>query len=99
MVGQSPGPVGPGEFPGYVYWEPPDNTADSGWRVFVGDETQEEANDPDACELDAVETLTTHHPQLRQVIGRGVTGAWDWSVEQGVYVKIAEMPPGWLADQ
>jgi hypothetical protein len=31
---------------GWIYREAPDNPRDSGWRVFAGDETDSEANDP-----------------------------------------------------
>jgi hypothetical protein len=80
------GATGPGELPGYLYWEPPSEPADSGWRVFVGDETQDEADDPDNFQINAVETLTRHHPALQQVIAVGVTGAWAWDERTTRYV-------------
>lgn len=76
-----------GEFPGYVYWEPPDEPADSGWRVLVGDETQEDADDPDAFQVNAVETLTTFHPELRQILRAGVRGTWVWNAHARRYVE------------
>jgi hypothetical protein len=87
MVGNSPDTVGPGEFPAYLYWEPPDAPTDSGWRVFTGLETQADADDASNFQVNAVETLTDH-PQLRQVIALGVRGAWEWSPELGRYTEV-----------
>ncbi len=64
MVGDSPATVGGGEFPRYAYWETPEETADSGWRVFIGMETQVDADDPSNFQMNAVEMLTTYHQPL-----------------------------------
>jgi len=87
MVGTSPETVGPGEFPRYVYWETPDSPQDSGWRVFLGSETQADADDSSNFQINAVETLTTYHPALRQIIALGSRGAWEWSDEKGSYIE------------
>src|SRR4051812_24073144 len=85
--GVAPEPVVEGEFPRYLYREAPDGPGDSGWRVFSGNETQEDADDPSNFQINAVSTMLAVHPQLSQLLIPGVTGAWEWSDEQGRYVE------------
>ncbi len=84
--------VGPGEAPGYVYWEHPDSPSDTGWRVLVGDETREEADDPDCWQINRVQTLQTHHRRLRQLLREGVRGEWRWDEQAQRYVPEVADP-------
>jgi hypothetical protein len=88
VAGNAPEPVLAGEFPKYLYWEQPDDPADSGWRVFTGDETQADADEPGNFQINAVETLTDVHPQLLQVIAVGTRGAWEWDSKAGRYLPV-----------
>ena len=90
VVGRVPEPVLAGEFPKYLYWEPPDDPADSGWRVFTGDETEADVDEPGNFQVNLVETLTAVHPQLLQVITVGRRGAWEGDTELGCYVPAAD---------
>lgn len=48
----------------WMYREDPDNPRDSGWRVFAGDETDSEANDPENVVIVPLRDLTTADPDL-----------------------------------
>jgi hypothetical protein len=56
--------------------------------VLVGDETQEDADDPEMFQVNAVETLTRIHPALRQIVAVGVRGAWIWAENERCYVTV-----------
>ena len=85
MVGDSPETVGPGERPGYLYREAGDDPSDSGWRVFLGTETQEDADNADNFQISGLETLATHHPLLRPILA-AKSGGWEWDDEAERYV-------------
>lgn len=76
-----------GAIPGYLYWEEPEPEAkwDSGWRVFVGDETQTDADDPSNFQINAIETLVAQHPALGSVFVEGRRGSWKWDSQLGTY--------------
>jgi hypothetical protein len=74
-----------GETPGYVYWEQPDEAWDSGWRLFVGDETQADADEPTNFQINALETLLAEHPALASLFVEGERGRWDWDPQLQSY--------------
>src|SRR5579859_2960318 len=49
---------------GYMYREEPDQQADSGWRFFSGDETQEYADNPDNFAIYEVNTICNYDPAI-----------------------------------
>jgi hypothetical protein len=49
---------------GYMYREEPDKHADSGWRFFSGDETQEYADNPDNFAIYEVNTICNYDPAI-----------------------------------
>jgi len=49
---------------GYMYREEPDKDADSGWRFFSGDETQEFADNPDNFAIYEVNTICNYDPAI-----------------------------------
>lgn|SRR5262245_35143064 len=49
-----------GERVGYMYREAPDHAADSGWRFFSGNESQEFADDPSHFEIYDVNTIANY---------------------------------------
>ena len=55
-------------FAGYVYREEPDHPNDSGWRVMVGDETEEDVDDADAFGMYSESDLTEITPHFSAVI-------------------------------
>jgi hypothetical protein len=90
MRGSGPDTVAPGEFPRYLVHSRPQESADSGWAVFVGDETQADADDASNFQVNATTTLTDAHPALRQVIAVGVTGSWEWDATTERYVRLSD---------
>jgi hypothetical protein len=88
--GVVPDPVMAGEFPRYLYRGKPDSPGDSGWRIFTGSETQADTDDSSNFQVNAVETLLTVHPQLAQVLKKGVNGAWEWSETEGRYLEVQD---------
>jgi hypothetical protein len=77
-----------GSTPGYVYWEEPDAPWDSGWRVFVGDETQVEADEPANFQINALEALVAKHPALGSLFAEGKRGRWEWDIELECYRPV-----------
>ncbi|HEY3548008.1 MAG TPA: DUF2185 domain-containing protein [Propionicimonas sp.] len=88
--GVAPDPVVAGEFPRYLYREEPDGPGDSGWRIFVGDEVQADADDPSNFCISAVSTLVAVHPELAQLLVPGVLGGWEWNDALARYVTVVD---------
>lgn len=88
-------PIGPGERPGYAYREPPDDPSrgDTGWRLFVGDETQDEADQADNFHIVALANVLAHHPELQAVVSENRDGAWEWSDQVARYVAVEDPVP------
>jgi hypothetical protein len=72
--------------PGYLYREAPDNDQDSGWRLFVGDETEAETADPDNILVQALGFLVDRWPELRPVLD--ADGEWGWDPAAGAYARL-----------
>ncbi|MGA9192076.1 MAG: DUF2185 domain-containing protein [Anaerolineales bacterium] len=53
-----------GALVGYMYRDEPDFDADSGWRFFAGDESQEYADTPANFEIYAVNTICNYDPAI-----------------------------------
>ena len=77
--------------PEYVYREDPDNERDSGWRALVGDESDDEANNPDNVLLQDLGFLLDRWPDLRPVFETDpANGAWGWDSRAGRYVRLED---------
>nr|WP_300681103.1 DUF2185 domain-containing protein [Nocardioides sp.] len=75
--------------PGYVYREAPDDEGDSGWRALVGDETDEETNDPHNILIQPLGFLLDRWPELRPLLeSEPDHGAWEWDNEAGLYIDV-----------
>lgn len=53
---------------GYCYREVPDQSFDSGWRFFSGDETQEYADDPNNFAYYDINTIANYDPRIIAII-------------------------------
>ncbi|WP_326527383.1 DUF2185 domain-containing protein [Dokdonella sp.] len=74
--------------PAYIYREDPDNDHDSGWRAMVGDETDDEINDPSNVLLQNLGYLIDRWPELRPVFKTDPrNGSWIWDAIQSKYVQ------------
>jgi hypothetical protein len=79
--------------PCWVYREPPDNEADSGWRALVGDEPDEEVNDPANVLPQQVGFLLERWPELRPVFATDPdNGGWSWDERSGRYRPAGDGP-------
>jgi len=52
----------------YAYREAPGFKADSGWRFFAGDETQEYADDPGNTAIYDVNTIANYDPDIIAIL-------------------------------
>ena len=77
--------------PGYLYREEPDNERDSGWRALVGDETDDEVDDPDSILLQELGFLLDRWPELRPVFETDPAhGEWGWDAAAERYVLLPD---------
>jgi len=53
---------------GFMYREVPDSRADSGWRFFSGDETQEYSDDAAHFALYDVNTIANYDPSITEFL-------------------------------
>ena len=65
-----------GERVGYMYREEPDNSTDSGWRFFAGDEFLGFADDPSNFEIYDVNTIANYDPEIVPLLDKPVGTAW-----------------------
>lgn len=76
--------------PGYLYWEEPDEQWDSGWRVLVGDESREDADEPDAFQINRLDTLVERHPRLGVLFTVGTVGCFEWDEVAQSYQRVPD---------
>ena len=66
----------------------PTTITDSGWRAMVGDETDDEINDPSNVLLQNLGYLIDRWPELRPVFKTEPrNGSWIWDAIQSKYVQ------------
>ncbi|WP_188836394.1 immunity protein Imm33 domain-containing protein [Flexivirga endophytica] len=76
--------------PRYLYREDPDNERDSGWRAMVGDESDDEINNPDNVLLQDLGFLLDRWPDLKPVLQTDPqNGEWFWNDDSETYVQGA----------
>ena len=51
---------------GYMYREQPENSVDSGWRFFSGDESDDFANDPNNLSFYDINTIANYDPSITE---------------------------------
>ena len=61
---------------GYMYREQPDFDADTGWRFFAGDESQEYADTPDNFGIYKVNTICNYDPAIIPFLDAAVGSAF-----------------------
>jgi hypothetical protein len=79
---------------GYMYRERPEESGDSGWRFFRGDETEEEANEPDNLALYDVETIAGCDPAVIARLHSPYGSAWDRVAGKDVFEAAAPVGDG-----
>ena len=71
---------------GFMYREPPDNSTDSGWRFFSGEETQEYADIPTNFELYDINTIANYDPEIVQYLDAPAYSAFERRTKHGKFV-------------
>ncbi|HEX3943931.1 MAG TPA: DUF2185 domain-containing protein [Rhizomicrobium sp.] len=61
---------------GYMYREKPNDTLDSGWRFFAGDESEEYTGRPANFELYDVNTIANYEPAIVVLLNAPVGSAY-----------------------
>jgi hypothetical protein len=61
---------------GYMYREDPDNSLDSGWRFFSGEESQGFADNSENFALYDVNTIANYDPSILPFLGEPPGSAW-----------------------
>lgn len=73
---------------GWLYRERSDAEGDSGWRVFAGDESPEEMDDPDSHALYNASTIVAQAPGLEIVLDFEAPIAFERDPKTGEFVEI-----------
>lgn len=60
----------------------------SGWSVFVGDETEEELEDPERIRLPSLARVLEQDPTLAEVIDHHDGARAHWSLEDGAWERV-----------
>lgn len=77
--------------PAWVYREDPETEKDSGWRALVGDESDEEVDDPANVLSQMVGYLLDRWSDLRPVFKTDPeNGSWTWDAMSEKYLRTAE---------
>jgi hypothetical protein len=71
---------------GYLYREDPEDTSDSGWRMFSGEESQDYADNFDNFKMYNMSTMVEVEPHLKEIVHYDAPVEFELS-ENG-YVKI-----------
>lgn len=61
----------------YMYHEAPDDSQDSGWRFFCGDEDDDYVSDPDNIGVYDVSTILAIDPDIRPWLDAPAGTAWE----------------------
>lgn len=75
---------------GYLYREDPDSEADSGWRVFSGEETQEYADDSSNFKMYNASTILALDPQIGSLLGSVPPVSFERNEESGEFIELEE---------
>ena len=66
----------------FMYREEPDNTSDTGWRFFSGDESNEYVNNPENIGLYSIETISQIDPDITPLLSNEVGTAFERESEK-----------------
>jgi hypothetical protein len=77
-----------GQRVGYMYRELPDSSADSGWRFFAGDESDDYVNDPQNLGIYDVNTIANYDPLIIPLLSEAVGAAFARDPQNDQFVKV-----------
>ena len=75
---------------GYFYREEPEEDADSGWRFFSGDESQDFADDAENFMMYNASTIVEFDPAVACHLGEPFPVAFERNSETGEFIRIEE---------
>jgi hypothetical protein len=78
-----------GKSVGYLYRERPDNSKDSGWRLFSGEETQEYADDPSNFAMYNVSTVVERDSAIGECLGHDYPVAFERDSVSGRFITVS----------
>lgn len=73
---------------GYMYHEPPDNDADTGWRFTAGGESDEYMDDADNHGVYTVNTIANYDSDILPFINAPVGSAFARNLETGEFERV-----------
>lgn len=73
---------------GYMYREPPDNEADSGWRFFAGDESDEYVNQASNLEVYDVNTIANYDRDVIPFLSSPIGSAYAREGDEGQLIAV-----------
>ena len=76
-----------GQRVGFMYREAPDNTSDSGWRFFSGEESQDFADDPNNFEIYDVNTIANYDPDIIPLLESPAFSAFEREPKSSAFVR------------
>lgn len=62
---------------GFAYREQPDNDTDSGWRFFVGNESQDYVDNPDNLLLYSIEDIIKLDDSIKSILDSEINTAFE----------------------
>ena len=78
---------------GYLYRERPDKDADSGWRVFSGEETQEYADEPANFAMYNASTIVEMDPAIALLLAHDYPVSFERDRATGGFVEVEDQTP------
>lgn len=82
----------------YMYHEEPDNSRDSGWRFFCGDEDDEYVNDPNHLAMYDINTILAIDKSILPYLSCAVGAAMEREDENATFVVSSEFNAGGESD-
>ena len=78
---------------GFMYREPPDNEADSGWRFLSGFESEEYMHDPENHGIYDVNTIANYDPEIIVFLDSDDGVAFERETASGMFKQVPFEPP------
>lgn len=77
-----------GRLVGYMYREPPDNDADTGWRFMAGDESEEYMDDADNHGVYALNTIANYDPEIIDLLRSPIGSAFAREGKDNSFISV-----------
>jgi hypothetical protein len=74
----------------FLYREVPDHEADSGWRIFSGEEDQDFADDPDNIKIYDADTIARIDPDIVPLLAEPAPCAFERASPDEPFVRVED---------